>query len=153
MTPVGGEQTSTPAPSGCVVPEDWTPYTIQSGDTLFRLALRWGVTVDELADANCIEDRNNITTGQIIYAPPGSNVTPSPQLTPGVQTTSTPTRIENMSSFDCGNPDATITSPAAGTILSGTVGIYGTAKYPDFQFYRIKISGSCTTDSDLATRN
>ncbi len=97
-------------------------------------------------------DRNNITSGQIIYAPADSNVTPVP-LTPGAQTSATPTRIESMVSFDCGNPDATITNPAAGTILSGAVAIYGTATDPDFQFYRLQVSGSGTNDADFATLN
>ena len=49
ITPFGGDQVSTPVASGCVVPEDWQPYSIQPGDTLVGLSLTFGVDMAELA--------------------------------------------------------------------------------------------------------
>ncbi len=144
ITPFGGEQTATPGASGCTIPEEWIAYTVQSGDTLFALALRFGLTTAELAQANCIDDPNNITTGQILYVPPGSNVTPSAPTGPTGP-------ASNYSAFNCGNPNATITQPVAGTLLRGAVAIYGTATDPNFQFYRLQVSGSGTNDQDFAT--
>jgi murein DD-endopeptidase MepM/ murein hydrolase activator NlpD len=144
ITPFGGDQTATPAASGCPIPEDWVAYVIQPGNTLFSLSRRFGVTVDELAGANCIADPNNITAGQILYVPPGSNITP-----PQTGTTIAPTG--NYTSFDCGDPSWTITQPRPGTVLHGTFAVYGTATHPEFSFYRLQISGSGTDDADFAT--
>jgi len=130
-----------------VVPEGWEPYAIQRGDTLFALALRWGVPLDELAAANCIEDRSNITSGMILYAPPGSNVTPEPSATPISGSVAT----GNYSSFDCGSPNATITDPRPGAILRGGFAVFGTATHPDFQFYRLQVSGGGTGDGEFVT--
>jgi LysM repeat protein len=112
---------------------------------MFALARRFKVSVNDLARANCIANPNDITTGQFVYVPPGSNVTPFPASTAGV----TPSGA--YPSFDCGNPAATIVQPVPGTVLRGTFAIYGTATHPDFQFYRLQISGSGTNDADFAT--
>ncbi|MBI5957190.1 MAG: LysM peptidoglycan-binding domain-containing protein [Chloroflexi bacterium] len=144
ITPFGGERTSTPVASGCVIPERWVSYTIQSGDTLFALAQRFRIGLAELASANCITEANNITAGLVLYVPPGSNVTPAAGG-PG------PGSSGNYSALNCTNPAATITQPGAGTVLRGTFAVYGTAAFPNFQFYRLQISGSGTNDSDFAT--
>ena len=135
ITPFGGEQTRTPSASGCPIPEAWIAYSVQSGDTLFGLARRWGLRTDELAEANCLDDPNAITVGQILYAPSGSDVTVRPTTAAGAGTA-------RYARFNCDNPTATISDPRAGAVLRGTVGIYGTATHPDFQFYRLQISGS-----------
>ena len=55
--------------------------------------------------------------------------------------------------FNCDNPSFTIAQPRAGTVLRGTFAIYGTATHPDFQFYRLQISGSGLDAADFATLN
>ena len=122
---------------------------IQPGNTMSALALQFGVTVDELAAANCISDPNNITSGQILYVPPGSNVTPPPPV-PGTGSSTAPA-TGDYTSFDCGNPSWTITQPGPGAVLRGTFAVYGTATHPQFSFYRLQISGSGTNDADFAT--
>lgn len=68
----------------CRVREDWVAiYTIQSGDTLNKIARDAGTTVGTLADANCISDVNTITVGQQIRVPraltgPSVTITPVP---------------------------------------------------------------------------
>lgn len=48
-------------------------YTVQSGENLFRIALRFGLTVDQLAAANGITDPTRIYVGQVLIIPtPGS---------------------------------------------------------------------------------
>jgi hypothetical protein len=111
---------------------------------MFGLSLRFKLTVDDLAGANCITDPDNLTTGQILYVPPGSDVTPQPG-------TVTAPATGTYTSFDCGNPSWTITQPGPGTVLHGSFAVYGTATHPQFSFYRLQISGSGTNDADFAT--
>jgi len=42
-------------PPPCVAPEDWTAHVIQTGDTLYSLAQRYGTTVETLMLVNCLE--------------------------------------------------------------------------------------------------
>lgn len=46
-----------------------TPYVIQRGDTLYRIALRFGTTVDALLRANPGIDPRNLQIGQVICVP------------------------------------------------------------------------------------
>jgi LysM repeat protein len=78
----------------------WLTYIVQSGDTLYSLALDTGTTVEELMPANCLYD-NRIYVGQILYLPrlpikpptitPPETVPPSPA--PCSPMTSWPTYI------------------------------------------------------------
>lgn len=52
-------------------------YTVQPGDTLYRIAQRFGVTVDEIVRLNNISDPNLIFPGQVLLIPVTS--TPAPQ--------------------------------------------------------------------------
>ncbi|RYD04323.1 hypothetical protein N752_15885 [Desulforamulus aquiferis] len=45
------------------------PYTIQSGDTFFKLAQQYNTTANDLALANPGVDSNNLTLGQNISLP------------------------------------------------------------------------------------
>lgn len=50
-----------------------TTYTIVAGDTLYKIAQRYGITVQELAAANDIVNVNDIDVGQVLTIPaPGS---------------------------------------------------------------------------------
>lgn len=46
-------------------------YTVQPGDTLYRIALRHGLTVNELAAANGISNPNWLYAGQVLLIPAG----------------------------------------------------------------------------------
>lgn len=56
-------------------PEEVTTYTVQPGDNLFRIGLKFGVSWVEIAEANGIVNPNEIYTGQVLKIPtsaPGS---------------------------------------------------------------------------------
>jgi LysM repeat protein len=64
-------------------------YVVQPGDTLFRIALRFGTTVSALAAANGIADPNRISAGQVLVIPGGTtardssgSAAPSPRSVP-----------------------------------------------------------------------
>ncbi|NDJ78016.1 MAG: LysM peptidoglycan-binding domain-containing protein [Chloroflexi bacterium] len=59
--------TSTP---GCEPRDDWQlTYTVQMDDSLSSIADRYGTWVDELAEGNCITDKNLIVIGQVLRVP------------------------------------------------------------------------------------
>lgn len=53
----------------CGPPNNWIIYIVQPGDTLYRLSLRFRVTVAELRRANCLSS-TFLRTGQNLYIPP-----------------------------------------------------------------------------------
>ena len=100
--------------SGTVVPtfaQTSQTYTVVSGDTLFRIALRFGTTVDALAQANNITNTGIIYVGQQLTLPSGSapvatatptttsNATPAPTATAGSTATHTVQRGETLGSI------------------------------------------------------
>ncbi|MGB1253010.1 MAG: LysM peptidoglycan-binding domain-containing protein [Candidatus Promineifilaceae bacterium] len=70
-----------------------TSYTIQAGDTLSRIALRFGVSLADLQRANNIANANYIYVGQVLTIPGagGGGVTPPPATpVPPAATTAPP---------------------------------------------------------------
>jgi len=55
---------TTPSPAAEVI-----TYTIQAGDTLGKIAAEFGVTVEEIVEANDIEDPSLINVGQVLVIP------------------------------------------------------------------------------------
>jgi uncharacterized protein YkwD len=70
-------------------------YIVQPGDTLYRIALRHGTTVDALAVANHISPNDIIYIGQTLVIPQTMQVTPTslPIITNTPQVTLTPTGV------------------------------------------------------------
>ncbi|MBN2006988.1 MAG: LysM peptidoglycan-binding domain-containing protein [Anaerolineae bacterium] len=70
ITPTpGATPTVDTTPSGCPPPpEGWIVYTVQSGDTLYRISKMYNTSVDEIMTANCITDVK-IYVGQNLYVP------------------------------------------------------------------------------------
>jgi LysM repeat protein len=54
-----------------------TRHVVQRGETLFRIGLRYGVTVDALAHTNGIANPNRIYAGQVLIIPDSSASVPS----------------------------------------------------------------------------
>jgi LysM repeat protein len=63
-TPIAPESVVTSQPAG-----SQASYTVQQGDTLAEIAIRFNVTLDALAAANGIEDYDHIETGQVLVIP------------------------------------------------------------------------------------
>ncbi|MBA3872215.1 MAG: LysM peptidoglycan-binding domain-containing protein [Anaerolineae bacterium] len=76
-------------PTGCAPRADWNfSYIIQTGDTLFKIAQKFAVSVADLQSANCIVDANQIQVGQTLRVPtqlataiPQATVTVPPTIT------------------------------------------------------------------------
>ena len=69
-TAVAPEPTATPAPSE-------STYTVQAGDTLYGLAVRFGTTVAELASLNGISADALLAVGQTLQVPGGATTPPN----------------------------------------------------------------------------
>ena len=54
-------------------------HTVAAGENLFRIALRYGLTTNELAAANGIANSNSVYVGQVLRIPaPGQSLVPAP---------------------------------------------------------------------------
>lgn len=61
--------TPVPVKASCgIVPQDWVGYSVQPGDTLFRLAVNSGATVSALMVANCL-DSTRLFAGMVLHLP------------------------------------------------------------------------------------
>ncbi len=99
--------TRTPVP--CGPPPGWINYTVQAGDTLFKLSRDFGVSVAELQFANCLGSSTLIITGQRIKVPNVPTRTPSPTDRP--ENTRTPTPV---------TPTAVTPTPVTPTAVTPT---------------------------------
>ena len=73
----------------CSTPAGWVKYIVQPGDTLYRLSISYGITVQQLQRANCMGNSTLLVAGRIIYVPPWSPTPPTPTMTPIPSETST----------------------------------------------------------------
>lgn len=62
---------SSPLPTPTPVPSDGFYYTVCRGDTLSRIARRFGTTVQAIVQANGIVNPNRIFAGQVFWIPSG----------------------------------------------------------------------------------
>src|ERR1041385_2257506 len=68
-----------------------TSYTVQPGDNLFRIALRFGTTVEALAAANQIVDVTHVYVGQVLVIPGTAPAAPAQPQNPPAPTNVPPT--------------------------------------------------------------
>lgn len=61
--------TPTPGPTETPVPAGFESYTVQSGDTLFNIAQRYGTTVQAIVDANQLSNPNALNIGDVLLIP------------------------------------------------------------------------------------
>lgn len=107
----------TPRPTEATVPT--TPvattgntYTVQSGDTLFGISRRLGVTLDALLSANGMNQNSLITPSQALQIPVGGSAPPTDATTPATNATTPATNAPNPTSGGTVPPQAT--SPQVG---------------------------------------
>jgi LysM repeat protein len=73
--------TPTPIPAGATVPAPDQPdsgsgeanpetYVVSDGDTLYAIALRFGVEIRAIIELNALSDPNDIRVGQELRLPP-----------------------------------------------------------------------------------
>jgi len=113
---IPGTHPAPPAPA----PGGWT-YVVRRGDTLAKIAVRFGTSVWRIATANNIANPNLIYPGQRLYIPRGTSPTPSPP-TPSPPSTG----CEHL------------LWPRAGVQLAGIVQARGTADHPSFGYYKLE---------------
>jgi LysM repeat protein len=63
----------------CGAPYGWVRYTVQPGDTLYRISQLYRITVAELKQANCLSSEF-INAGQLLWVP--NTITSTPSATP-----------------------------------------------------------------------
>jgi LysM repeat protein len=133
---------ATASSSACRVRADWVPYTVQAGETLYGIGLRYGVRVDTLADGNCL-DSTYVVAGQALRVPdvppsvsgPASTGLPTATAIPQAGATPTSTGTDGA----CSSPGSQITAPPVGSVLSGVARFYGTASHPNLSIYKLEI--------------
>lgn len=80
-------------PTRCGPPSGWVYYTVQTGDTLYSLALTFGTTVRELQIANCLGSSTLIRVGQRLAVPFVPTRTPTFTLSPTLEPSPTNTEM------------------------------------------------------------
>lgn len=94
----------------CGPPPGWVYYTVQSGDTLFALSLRYGLSLYDLRQANCLPG-TAIKAGQNLFVPPGLSI-----VTATLALTNTATTTLTATTANSATAPATLTSaPATAT--------------------------------------
>ena len=63
------ESPATPTSGETPTSSEEKTYVVQQGDTLFKIALRFGVTLEALESANNITDANKVYPGQVLKIP------------------------------------------------------------------------------------
>lgn len=53
----------------CPLPPGWTTYTVETGDSMGLLAEQTDSTIQELTQANCLDNADQIYVGQVLYVP------------------------------------------------------------------------------------
>lgn len=108
----------------CGVPRGWVRYTVQPGDTLFKLSLVFGVSVPDLQFANCLTT-TLIRNGDSLWVPfiptrqPSQTRTPTPTpiptatFSPTALPSRTATATTQVSRTNTVRPSATATRPTA----------------------------------------
>lgn len=86
-TPVVIDARSTPQPTqasgtlpNCTPRTDWPVFTVPPGMTLLTMAFIGGISVEELAEANCLANPDSIFAGQTLRVPPTFPPTVPPEF-------------------------------------------------------------------------
>jgi LysM repeat protein len=111
--PPGPPAPPAPAPGGVY-------YVVHRGDTLAKIAMRFGVSIWSIVRANNIANPNVIYVGQRFFIPKASSPKPVPDtgwVKPGCEH---------------------LTWPKQGARLSGIVGATGTADLEHFGYYKLE---------------
>jgi LysM repeat protein len=117
-------------------------YTVQRGDNLYRIALRFGTTYWVIAVANNLANPNYIYAGQRLLIPGYAAPPPIvPPVRPRVRPTATPTPTPTPQVAVC-SPQVNITEPTVNAELdgSGITFVRGTAAIDNFWYYKLEFA-------------
>lgn len=92
-TPKGATETPRPTSPAPTPRPSGQQYTVQSGDNANDIALRFGITVEELAAANqtTVDALRSLQVGDVLIIPPATaTTTPEPTTPPAIEATETP---------------------------------------------------------------
>ena len=122
-TPVPGQPTRQATRTATAGTET---YEVQAGDNASDIAARFGVTIQELADANdtTIDDLRTLFVGQVLTIPQFSGRTPVPTSTlePEAQPTEAPTEAPPTETPQTAAPTATQVEGTGGAVETPTPG-------------------------------
>lgn len=90
-TPLPALPSVEPVPTEALV-ED-TIHTVQPGDTLFKIASQYGISIEVILATNDIPDVNQLTVGQQILISPSGSVAPTSTVEIVVGETPAPTTV------------------------------------------------------------
>lgn len=107
----------TPVATRCGPPPTWRVIRVSPGDTLYRLAVRYGTTVAALRQANCLQS-DTLYVGQPLFVPPTIVVSPTPTSSPTA--TASPTVSPTVSLTPSATPSST-PSPTLTPVLTPTI--------------------------------
>ncbi len=82
--------------AGCTLRTDLPMYTVIAGDTLFGIATRANMSVDDVVSINCLQNRNVIEVGQQLRLTTAINTNSSNGTTIQNTTTTTNTNANNV---------------------------------------------------------
>lgn len=97
--------TPSPGPTPTPPPTSGTVHVVAAGETLTRIALRYGVTVYAIVSANNLPNPNLIHVGQRLTIPGATQPNPNPNPTPG------PTPGPILSGFQLGGQTHSLAHP------------------------------------------
>ena len=83
---------ASPAPAQA---QDGTRHVVSPGETLFRIALRYGVSVDALAAANGLYNPAHIYAGQVLVIPDANTPAPAPEAANPAAPAAAPATTDN----------------------------------------------------------
>ena len=92
-TPKGATETPRPTAEATTPSASGQQYTVQSGDNANDIALRFGITVEELAAANhtTVDALRSLQVGDVLIIPPATAATtPEPTTPAAIEATETP---------------------------------------------------------------
>lgn len=95
VNPTTVAPTSTPQPTA--VPQATGTYTVQVGDTLYKIAVRFKTTTAKLISLNNITNANIVYIGQVLKVPTDGNVVPTPVPTVQGSLPAAPTVVSGQS--------------------------------------------------------
>jgi hypothetical protein len=123
---------------------------VREDESLTAIALRYGLTSAQMIIGNCLTS-DAIEAGDRLSVPPTNPIyspTPRPTREVPIATMIPPTRVaatpdatgtQTATDGACTNPDSVISAPGVGAVLRDVVAFRGSARLPNFSFYKLEI--------------